>query len=166
MPCRQQSTLLLILRNKVLCKVCYRELCTDITFFSIKNLQCKGKYSTFAKYFVRDTRAFSSVGQSNRLIIWRSLVQAQDGPPKRIVFNGSLFFVFGLLPRLLTSFLTFAPAEADSKQRSQWVSARQVSSPRWPTERKMLRCLFQASQHFTFLLIRLLLSFLCHIIDV
>ena len=32
---------------------------------------------------------FSMLG--NRLIIWRSLVQAQDGPQKRIVFNGSLF---------------------------------------------------------------------------
>ena len=64
-----------------------------LTFFSTKNLQCKGFYPTFAKYFHGDTRAFSSVGQSNRLIIWRSQVQALDGP---LADNGSYpLFLFG-----------------------------------------------------------------------
>ena len=53
---------------------------------------------------------------------------------KRIAY-AVLFFIVGLAPTVISSVIFVCTACADSKQRSRWVSARQVSSPRWPTKR-------------------------------
>ena len=53
-----------------------------------------------------------------------------------------LFFVAGLLPRLSTSFYSFAPAAPTTNNEVDGSLKRQVSSPRWPTRESLLAVLF------------------------
>ena len=57
---------------------------------------------------------------------------------QRIAF-AVLCFIIGLSPTVISFVLFVCTGYADSKQRSRWVSTRQISSPRWPTEENRIR---------------------------
>ena len=58
---------------------------------------------------------------------------------QRIAF-AVLCFIVGLSPTVISFVLFICTGYADSKQRSRWVSTRQISSPRWPTSKKSVNC--------------------------
>ena len=107
--------------------------------FLIYFLECSNRIHNSIIKVVKQAINHHGIAQlrrfSNRLIIWRLLVQALDVPQVENRICDSLLF-FWLAPTVISFVLFVCTGFADSKQRSRWVSLRRISSPRCPTSRE------------------------------